>query len=62
MNSEKKLLKFKNQELRNENDLLVNKYGGSGNTNKVSVDCQTEMVGISYILVITIYSYTFLFS
>ena len=49
MNSENKLLKFKNQELKEENSLLVNKCGGSGNANKVSVDCQTEMVGISYI-------------
>ena len=62
MDSKNKLLKFKNQELKKENDLLVNKYGGSGNANKVSVDCQTEMVGITYILVITVYSYIFSFS
>ena len=50
INSENELLKFKNQELKKENDLLVKKYGGSRNANKVSVHCQTVMVSISYIL------------
>ena len=52
INSENQLLKHKNEKLKKENDLLVNKYGGSGNANKVSVEigCQTEKVGISYIV------------
>ena len=52
INSEHQLLKLKNEKLRKENDLLVNKYGRSGNANTVSfeIGCQTEKVGISYIL------------
>ena len=52
--SENQLLKFRNEKLKKENDLLVNKYGGSRNANKISVEigCQTEEVSVSYILVI----------
>ena len=54
INSEKQLLKLKNDKLKRENDLLVNKYGGSGNANKLSVEigCQTEKVDVSSILVV----------
>ena len=49
-NSAIKLLKSRNEKLKKENDQLVNKYGGLGNGNKVSVenDCQTEKVGITF--------------
>ena len=50
INSENQLLKVKNQELMKGNNLLVNKYSGSGNAKKVSVEigCQTEKVGITF--------------
>ena len=54
INSENKLLKLKNQELKRGNDLLVKKYGlSSRNANKLSVVHQTEMVGV---IVMTVYS------
>ena len=54
INSENQLLKFRNEKLQKENDLLVNKCGRSQNANKISVEigCQTEEVSVVYILVI----------
>ena len=49
INSENKMLKVKNQELKKRNNLLVNKFGGSRNVNEMSVACQTEKVGITFL-------------
>ena len=51
INSENQLLKFRIEKLKKENDLLVNKYGGSRDANKISVEisCQTEEVCVSYV-------------